>query len=44
MSPTEFSQLINRFYAVSTKIIIEGDGLVEKLVGGEIIVSEQALK
>jgi len=36
MSPTEFSQLINRFYAASTKIIIEEDGLVEKLAGDEV--------
>jgi adenylate cyclase len=33
MSPTEFSQLINRFYTASTKLIIEEDGLVEKLAG-----------
>ena len=36
MSPTEFSQIINRFYAASTKIIIEEDGLVEKLAGDEV--------
>ena len=36
MSPTEFSQLINRFYAGSTKIIIEEDGLVEKLAGDSV--------
>ena len=36
MSPTEFSQLINRFYAAATKIIIEEDGLVEKLAGDEV--------
>ncbi|HEX6270465.1 MAG TPA: adenylate/guanylate cyclase domain-containing protein [Anaerolineales bacterium] len=36
MSPTEFSQLINRFYAGSTKVIIEEDGLVEKLAGDEV--------
>ena len=36
MSPTEFSQLINRFYASSTKIIIEEDGLVEKLAGDSV--------
>src|SRR5215208_1016471 len=33
MSPTEFSQLINRFYTAATKIIIDEDGLVEKLAG-----------
>jgi len=36
MSPTEFSQLINRFYAAATKVIIEEDGLVEKLAGDEV--------
>ena len=36
MSPTEFSQLINRFYTESTKVIIEADGLVEKLAGDAI--------
>ena len=37
MSPTEFSRLINRFYTVSTKIIIEEDGLVEKLAGDAVL-------
>ncbi len=37
MSPTEFSRLINRFYAASTKVIIEEDGLVEKLAGDEVV-------
>jgi adenylate cyclase len=36
MSPTEFSQLINRFYKESTKIIIDEDGLVEKLAGDSV--------
>jgi adenylate cyclase len=36
MTPTEFSQLINRFYAAATKVIIEADGLVEKLAGDEV--------
>ena len=36
MSPTEFSQLINRFYTTATKIIIEEDGLVEKLAGDSV--------
>ena len=36
MSPTEFSQLINRFYQESTKIIIDEDGLVEKLAGDSV--------
>jgi adenylate cyclase len=36
MSATEFSRLINRFYIESTKIIIEEDGLVEKLAGDSV--------
>jgi adenylate cyclase len=36
MSPTEFSQLINRFYTRSTKIITDEDGLVEKLAGDAV--------
>ena len=36
LSPTEFSQVINRFYAAATKVIIEQNGLVEKLAGDEV--------
>ena len=36
MSPTEFSQLINRFYKEATKIIVDEDGLVEKLAGDSV--------
>lgn len=36
MSPTEFSQLINRFYTQATKPIIDEDGLVEKLAGDSV--------
>ena len=36
LSPTEFSQVINRFYAAATKVIIDADGLVEKLAGDEV--------
>ena len=36
MSPTEFSQLINRFYKEATKVIIDEDGLVEKLAGDSV--------
>jgi adenylate cyclase len=35
-SPTEFRKVIDRFYTVVTKIIIEEDGLVEKLAGDEV--------
>ena len=36
LTPTEFSQVISRFYAAATKVIIEEDGLVEKLAGDEV--------
>jgi len=36
MSATEFSRLINRFYTEATRIIIESDGLVEKLAGDSV--------
>ena len=36
LTPTEFSQVISRFYAAATKVIIEADGLVEKLAGDEV--------
>lgn len=35
-SPTEFSQLINRFYTGATRIITQEDGLVEKLAGDAV--------
>lgn len=36
MSALEFSRLINRFYSGSTKVIVEEDGLVEKLAGDAV--------
>ena len=36
MRPTEFSQLINRFYSGSTNLISKEDGLVEKLAGDAV--------
>lgn len=36
MSPTEFRQLINRFYTQATKLIVDEDGLVEKLAGDSV--------
>jgi adenylate cyclase len=36
MGPTQFSQLINRFYAGVTKRITNEDGLVEKLAGDAV--------
>jgi adenylate cyclase len=36
MSATEFSQLINRFYVESTKLISKEDGLVDNLAGDAV--------
>jgi adenylate cyclase len=36
MSPTKFSQLINRFYKATTKEIFEANGMVEKIIGDEV--------
>lgn len=36
MSPTKFSQLISHFYAETTKVISDEDGLVEKLAGDSV--------
>ena len=36
MSSAEFSQLINRFYTAATKVIVDEDGLVEKLAGDAV--------
>jgi adenylate cyclase len=37
MSALEFSQLMNRFYAVATDVLVRTDALVDKLVGDEVI-------
>jgi adenylate cyclase len=36
MSPSAFSQLIKRFYQVTTDLMVETDALVEQLVGDEV--------
>jgi len=36
MNPYEFGQIINRFYQVTTNIVYEHGGMVEKLVGDEV--------
>jgi adenylate cyclase len=36
MSPMDFSRLINRFFIESTRIIVDEDGLVEKLAGDAV--------
>ncbi len=37
MSATAFSQLLNRFYAAATDVLIRSDSMIDKLVGDEII-------
>ena len=37
MSAREFSQLINRFYTVATRVLIQTDALVDRLMGDEAI-------
>jgi adenylate cyclase len=36
MKPREFSQLINRFYNATTKILFDTEAMVEKLIGDEV--------
>jgi adenylate cyclase len=37
MSAREFSQLINRFYTVATRVLIQTDAMVDRLIGDEAI-------
>lgn len=37
LSPGAFSQLMNRFYAASTHVLISSNALIDKLVGDEVI-------
>lgn len=37
MSALEFSRLINRFYTVATRVLIQTDALVDRLIGDEAI-------
>ena len=37
MSPIEFSQLMNRFYTVASRVLIKTDALVDRLMGDEVI-------
>lgn len=36
VSPSEFSQLINRFYTASTNVLIQTDAFIDKLSGDEV--------
>ena len=37
MRPTEFSRLMNRFFDRANRVVIDSDGLVDKLVGDEVV-------
>lgn len=37
MSPVEFSRLMNRFYAAATRVLVQTDALVDRLLGDEAI-------
>jgi len=36
MSPIEFSNLINRFYNVATRVMINTDALIDKIIGDQV--------
>ncbi|MFN2148472.1 MAG: adenylate/guanylate cyclase domain-containing protein [Anaerolineales bacterium] len=36
MSPKEYGQLINRFYNVSTRIMVSSDALIDKIIGDQV--------
>jgi adenylate cyclase len=37
MRPTEFSRLMNRFFDRANRVVIDSDGVVDKLVGDEVV-------
>jgi adenylate cyclase len=37
LSPTEFRTFLNRFYRLSSRAILDNDGMVDKFVGDEVI-------
>lgn len=37
MSPSEFSKLMNRFYKVANRVLVDTDAMIDKLVGDEVI-------
>jgi adenylate cyclase len=36
-TPTEFAERLNRFYAAATRVFIQHDGLIDKLIGDEVM-------
>lgn len=37
ISPSEFTRILNRFYAAATGVLVRTDALIDKLVGDEVI-------
>ena len=37
VTPTEFAERLNRFYAAATDVLITHDGIVDKLIGDEVM-------
>jgi adenylate cyclase len=37
MGPTEFGRLMNRFFDCANRVVIDSDGVVDKLVGDEVV-------
>jgi adenylate cyclase len=37
MRPAEFSRLMNRFFDCANRVVIDSDGVVDKLVGDEVV-------
>ena len=35
MSPTEFGELINRFYSAATQVMVHSDALIDKIIGDQ---------
>ena len=35
MTPTEFSKLINRFYTAATRVMVQSDALIDKIIGDQ---------
>lgn len=36
MNPTQFSQLINRFYKAATQVMVSSDALIDKIIGDQV--------
>jgi len=36
MSPTDFGRLVDRFYKVSSKVMVDSDALIDKIIGDQV--------